>query len=95
MGEFYRAYQAIHQLRSIFDPMSSDVEYVDNLCCGGDMFDDKEEPQWQDRYDHISTHYKKMIDTIGDHLKDMDEFYELKWRLETNSIDVLKRKKTA
>lgn len=85
MGEFYRAYQAIHQLRSIFDPIASDVEYVDSLCEDGEIYDDKETPDWECRYHHISEHYRKMIDTMREHLKDMDEFYELKWRIENGA----------
>lgn len=86
MEDYYRAHEAIHQLRSIFDSVSFDAEYSDNLCSDGDVFIDKEAPQWEDRYDHISTHYKKMLDTMRDHLKNMDEYYELKWRTKCGAL---------
>lgn len=86
MGKFYEAHNAVHQLRAIFDALAFDAEYSDNLCSEGNVFLDKDEPQFEDRYDHISTRYKHMIDTMRDHLKDMDEYYELKWRIDTGSI---------
>lgn len=68
--------------------MHNDIFESECLCVDGVTFDDKENPEWEDRYKHIVQKYTDILDTFRDYLKDTHELYELKSQVE---VGILKK----